>query len=111
MKLVTRTSDDVNRPESIATLAIDQLVGRRVVDRDGRSVGRIHEVRVDRRDAEWIVTHYLIGVAGLLERLGVGIKLLIGWRTSGYIVKADQLDLSEPEHARLTCSRDDLEAA
>lgn len=111
MKLVTRYSERVSHPDSIATLAMDHLVGRRVIDREGRSVGRIQELRAERRGSEWIVTHYLIGVAGVLERLGVGMKLLVGWRASGYIVRTDQVDLSDPHHARLTCSRNDLEAA
>jgi len=106
MRLVARQSD---RAGAAATVAMDQLVGRRVIDRHGRSVGRIQELRVEMRGSEWIVTRYLIGVAGMLERFGLGLKLLIGRRVSGYMVRPDQIDLSDPRRARLTCSREELE--
>jgi hypothetical protein len=89
-------------------LPMDGLVGRRVIDCDGQSVGRIQEFRVRTAGADWVITHYVIGVAGLLERLGVGLRLLLGAKTSGYLARADQVDVSDPERARLTCSRDDL---
>lgn len=96
---------------SLETVALDRLIGRPVIDRAGRSFGRIQEVRVKMRGSEWIVTHYLIGVAGLLERLGLGLKLIVGLRLSGYVVRAEQIDLSDPRHGRLTCARDELQAA
>jgi hypothetical protein len=34
--------------------------------------------------------------------------MLVGSRGSSYIARWDQLDISDPDHPRLTCSRDDL---
>jgi hypothetical protein len=89
-------------------LPMDRLVGRRVMDRDGQPVGRLQEFRVRTTDAGWTITHYVIGVAGLLERLGVGLRLVIGAKSRGYLARADQVDLSDPERPRLTCAREDL---
>jgi len=89
-------------------LPLDRLVGRRVVDRDGQKAGRIHEVRVQVIGLDWVMTHYVIGVAGLMERLGVGVKLLVGGSTSPYVVPVDQIDFSDPKQARLRCTRTEL---
>jgi hypothetical protein len=93
-------------PDGLA--ALDQLVGRSVVGRDGESLGRIHELRVEVSGHDWVITHYVIGVAGLLERFGVGLKLLVGGRTSPYVVPVDQMDLSDPKQARVRCARSEL---
>ena len=91
-------------------LPVDRLLGRRVLDRDGQSAGRIQELRVDVRDA-WRVTTYVLGVGGLLERLHIGLTLLLGGRVRAKVVRADQVDLSDPERPRLTCGRDELPSA
>ena len=58
---------------------MDRLVGRPVVDRDGKSIGRIHELRADVNGDDWTVTHFVVGVGGLLERFGVAPEAH-GWR-------------------------------
>ena len=55
-----------------------------------------------------MITEYVIGVAGLSERLGLGIKLLLGRKRGGYLARWDQIDLSDPDHPRLTCSVEEL---
>src|SRR4051812_49370168 len=86
--------------------AMDRLVGRPLVDRDGKSIGRIHELRADVND--WTVTHFVVGVGGLLERLGVVLKLIVGGRISPYVIPVDQVDLSDPKQARVRCARSEL---
>ena len=49
-----------------------------------------------------------IGSAGLFERLGVGLRLVIGPWPGGYVVRWDQLDISDPERPRLTCGVEEL---
>jgi hypothetical protein len=51
---------------------------------------------------------YVIGAAGLMERLGVGFKLLFGKAGAGYVARWDQLDISDPERPRLTCGVEEL---
>ena len=87
---------------------LDQLLGRPVLAGNNQTIGRIEEFRVDddRRAPE--IVEYVIGVAGLAERLGVGVGLLFGRHGRGYIARWDQLDITDPERPRLTCSINDL---
>jgi hypothetical protein len=96
------------RPAPDRLLPLDRLVGRPVVDRDGQPAGHIQELRVEMRDGEWIVVEYVLGIGGLLERLNVGLRLLLGGRIRRRSASADRIDFSDPETPRLTCRRDDL---
>jgi hypothetical protein len=89
---------------------LEQLVGRRVLAANNRSIGRLEDVRAELQDGRCTITEYVIGVAGLFERLGLGVTLLLGGRVSGYIARWDQLDISDPERPRLTCPLADLRA-
>ena len=89
-------------------LPVDRLIGRPVVDRDGQPAGRIQELRIERRNGEWVVVEYVLGVGGLLERLNVGLKLLLGSRTKRHTAPAERIDVSDPDAPRLICRRDDL---
>jgi hypothetical protein len=92
------------------SLRLDRLLGRKVLTRNNRALGRLEEFRAERQGTSWIVTGYVIGPAGLLERLGLGAGLVLGFkRSNGYVARWDQLDLSHPERPRLTCSADELE--
>jgi hypothetical protein len=44
----------------------------------------------------------------LMERLNVGVKALFGIGRGGRVARWDQIDLSDPDHPRLTCSVDEL---
>jgi hypothetical protein len=88
---------------------LDRLVGREVIAANNQRVGRLEEFRASDRDGTYVVTEYVIGAAGLLERLGVGFKLLFGRRGTGYVARWDQLDVSNPEHPRLTCRVEELQ--
>ena len=88
---------------------LDRVLGRKVLARNNRPIGRLEEVRAGRRGTGSVVTEYVIGVAGLAERLGLGVKLLFGGRGGGYIARWDQLDLTDPQHPRLTCPLEELQ--
>ncbi len=106
--MTARTRDAANglKPHE---LRLDRLLGRRVVGRNNESIGHIEELRAERHGNGCLVTEYVIGEAGLMERLGVGIRLLFGRRAGGgYVARWDQLDIRDPEHPRLTCSKNDL---
>jgi len=94
------------------TVRLDRLIGRRVVTANNRPLGRLEECRVERRASAWVVTEWVVGSAGLLERLGLGARLVFGLsRGSSYIIRWDQLDLSDPEKPRLSCPIADLRRA
>jgi hypothetical protein len=87
---------------------LQDLVGARVRSRDGHVVGRIQEVRAERRGDDHEVIEYRLGAAALLERLAL-TRRLFGRRQTGLIVRWDQLDIAAPEHPTLTCGVDELE--
>lgn len=88
---------------------IDRLLGRQVRGRNNQRVGRLEEFRVEKHRNELTIEAYVIGPAGLFERLGLGVKALFGGPGSGYIARWDQLDISDPEHPCLTCAIDELQ--
>jgi hypothetical protein len=89
---------------------LDRLVGRIVHTMDGRRVGRLEAFTVRRHDDTWFISAYMIGVIGLLERLGVGSRLILGRAGGGgYVARWDQMDLTDPDRPRLTCDVDALE--
>src|SRR4026209_583465 len=92
-----------------ATIRLDRLVGREVHTANNRRLGRLEEFRAEQRGDAWFIIEYVVGTVGLLERLGLGVRLILGLkRGGGYVVGWDQLDLLNPERPRLTCSVDDL---
>jgi len=91
------------------SVRLDRLVGREVHTANNRRLGRLHEFRAERRGGEWVITEYVIGRAGLVERLGLGVRLILGLdRVAGYVARWDQIDLSNPERPKLTCALQDL---
>jgi hypothetical protein len=96
-------------PPPSGEVRLDLLLGRRVLARDNRSVGRVEEFRAGERGPDLEITEYVIGAGGLFERLGVGLKLLVGGRGGGgYVARRDQLDISDPARPRLTCAIEEL---
>jgi hypothetical protein len=74
-----------------------------MLSREGGRVGRIEEVRAGEHQE---VTEFLIGEGALLRRLSA--MGLFRWKKKGYCVKWDQIDWSNMDHPRLTCSVSDL---
>jgi hypothetical protein len=94
----------------VRELRLDCLIGREVLGANNHAVGMLEEVRAERRGSRCVVTGFVLGAAGLAERLGVSVKLLFGIRREGgYLARWDQVDLSDPRHPRLTCPVDELE--
>ena len=94
---------------------IEMLLGRRVLDSTGKSVGRIEEVIAERQGDEWVVREYLVGSAALLHRLSaldIGRALLGLFRAkenAGYRVPWDKLNLTDLEKPCLLCPSHELE--
>jgi hypothetical protein len=109
-RIVVSTQDSSNDAKS-PEVRLDRLLGRQVLGPNNQHVGHLEEFRVEKRGSGYVITEYVIGVAGLRERLGVAVKLLVGKRGGGYTARWDQLDISDPLRPRLTCPVSELRRA
>ncbi|HEX8944767.1 MAG TPA: hypothetical protein VF785_16625 [Gemmatimonadaceae bacterium] len=97
-------------------LHVEQLLGKRVRDADGRVVGRLEEFHVEVIDGDYAVTEFLIGPEAALQRIGVFLTQLpffqlIPLSKREYCVSWILMDLSDPEHPRVRARRDELRRA
>jgi len=91
------------------TLRLDALIGREVRTPEGRRLGRLGECHARHDGEHWIVEEWVIGPAGLIERLGVHARRLAGDSPGrGYLARWDQLDLRDEARPRLTCPDTEL---
>ncbi len=88
----------------VREIRLERLVGRPVIDADGRALGRIQEAHAERRDGELVVVEWVLGAEGLLERLGVlaTARALFGWPAAPTprVMDWSELDLSDHERPR-----------
>ena len=91
-----------------AEVRLDWLLGHEVLAGNNKPVGLLDEFRAEVRGGVCEITEVVIGMAGLAERLGLGVKMLFGKRGGGYVARWDQIDLSDPDHPRLTCPVEEL---
>jgi sporulation protein YlmC with PRC-barrel domain len=87
---------------------LEDLLGARVVAANGRRVGHIEEIRVERHDGEYQVVEYLLGTKAMLERWSV-MQNLFGTGGKKYIVRWNQIDVSDPGRPHLTCPIAEIE--
>ena len=97
---------------------VELLLGTRVYDADGEKVGRIEELRVDRKGKECLIESYLIGASALIERLSAWTLVRPIARTLHarklyllYDVPWQDMDLSDPKQPRLRTAKRDLRHA
>jgi len=95
----------MNRPRRFVRL--ENLLGKRVATPDGRRVGRIEEVRAERRGDAYEVTEFHLGTGALLERLSI-VQRLRRRRPRMYVARWDQIDITT-ERPQLTCPVEELE--
>jgi len=105
---MSRDRSEPQHEAAQATVALDQLLGRRVLGLDHHPVGRLEEFRVEKTGREFVVTEFVIGAGGLLERLGLGLRVLLGRRVTGHVARWDQIDISDPKRPRLRCALAEL---
>jgi len=98
-------------------IRLHKLLSHDVLDTAGRHAGRIEEVRATVRDGQCLVEEYVLGSAGLLERLGISdMAMLIfrlpgaGMPSRGPRVPWHQMDLTDPDHPRLKCTVEQLQS-
>ena len=90
-------------------LHLELLLGRAVFDANGKKIGRLEEAVAEKHGGEWVVTEFLCGKFGAMERfsihhLGSALMHMLGATgTTGkpQRIKWDELDLSDPERPRL----------
>ena len=87
---------------------LDALLSRTVLAKNNRPVGRLEEFHAEQRGDDFHIVAVVIGSAGLVERLNLGIRALFGRSRGGKIARWDQIDLTDPTCPRLTCSVEDL---
>jgi sporulation protein YlmC with PRC-barrel domain len=96
-------------------LHIEQLLGVKVFDSEGKHAGRIEEVIAEREGDEWVVREYWVGRSALLTRFSARdvARALLGFlgakENAGYKVPWDKLDLTRPKRLRLHCPCHELE--
>ena len=90
-------------------LRLEDLLGRKVRAANNRSAGRIEEFRAEADASGCQVIAFVIGAAGLLERLHLGTRLVLGLARHGRVARWDQLDLTNPHQPRLTVPLDSLD--
>jgi sporulation protein YlmC with PRC-barrel domain len=91
-----------------ASLRLEQLLGRRLIDAAGREVGCIEDVVAEPTGDEYLVTHVVIGSSNRLARLMNFAHQIPTLRALGLgrpprtrRVPWAWLDLSDPMHPRL----------
>jgi hypothetical protein len=82
---------------------------------NGRSIGRLEEVRAETVRNQLLVSEFLVCSYAMLERLsslrigGAILRAFGAWRRhGGYRIPWDKLDLSDPERPRLLCKTNEL---
>src|SRR5690348_3055634 len=107
---------------SARTVSLGDLVGRAVHDADGRRIGRIEELKaeilLERGGNDYVVTRFGVGRWGLLDVIATGhfVQQLVRriTRATSYVhydVPWNLMDLSDPEHPRVTCAEAELPKA
>lgn len=99
-------------------IKVQLLVGTQVHDIDGRKVGRIEEIRVERQATALLVESYLIGASALIDRLSARtlvrpIRGFLGARHiySVYEIPWQEMDLTDPKRPVLKIAQREMRRA
>jgi hypothetical protein len=94
---------------------VELLLGTKVRDAGGNSIGRIEEFRVGRDEKSCTIEFYLIGAAGWISRLSAWTLIRPVARTLHarklyhlYEVRWQDMDLSDPRRPKLRIAKGDL---
>jgi len=98
----------------VKEIRVELLLGRKVHDVNGEKVGRIEEIRGEKREKDFLVESYLVGASALVERLAAwnlvrpirGVLPKSFYTT--YRIPWEEMDLSDPRFPRLTIPKDGL---
>lgn len=93
---------------------LESLLGKRVRDPSGHSLGRIEEIIAEQRGLDWVVVEVQTGPGAMVARL-VEISTLVPFAeflqrsVARHRIAWHQLDLGDPDHPRTTVMRDEIE--
>lgn len=94
---------------------VETLLGRRVLARNGKSIGRLEEIIADWRGEVCLIEEFHVGSYAAFERLAAwsifraALKIFgAKAKHKGYRVPWDKLDLSDEECPRLLCAVEEL---
>lgn len=95
---------------------VEELLGRKIRDADGRKIGRIEELVAEWQGTDLVVVEVHVGRGALLERL-IDLATLIPYsatlqRQLRHLRRIPwrQLDLSDPDNPRTTVRQEELES-
>ena len=100
-------------------IRLSDLVGRKVCDVDGRSIGRIEEMRAEielhEHGNDYVVVEFHVGAYGALEALAGGRFARQCLRRMGRLVHYQRhrvpwkvMDLADPSNPRILCRASEL---
>lgn len=89
-------------------IRLDQILGRQLLGGNNQPIGRIEEVRASRKGNGCVVVDVVIGMLGLLERMDLGARMIVGASKQARVARWDQIDFSNPLKPRLTVPVEDL---
>jgi sporulation protein YlmC with PRC-barrel domain len=100
----------------VREIHIYEFLGRKVHDADGKYCGALEEIEVERGDESCIVKNYFVQERGLVDRitawaLADSLRKVIPVREESkpYRVPWDKMDLTDPEHPRITVPKSELQ--
>ena len=88
-------------------LHVELLSGRKVVDRNGKKVGRIQEIVAEYRGNELVVEEIHVGRIGFAERFSLAFAARIHNKNPEKL-RWEDVDFSDPEHPRLKVAIEEL---
>jgi sporulation protein YlmC with PRC-barrel domain len=99
----------------MSEVRVERLLRKWVVDSEGEKVGRVEELLAADENGECRILEYHLGSYGTLEAIGAMgrfgaafVRFVSNRSHEGYAVRWDRMDLSDPDHPRLTCRRAEL---
>lgn len=98
----------------MSEIRLELLIGRKVHDVNGEKVGRIEEIRAEKRTNDCLVEAYLVGASALIERLAAWTLvrpirgILPNSVYSMYRIPWEEMDLTDPHRPRLTVPKSSL---
>jgi sporulation protein YlmC with PRC-barrel domain len=102
----------------VKELHLYETLGRKVRDANGEYAGRLEEIEVERGEESCLVMSYLVQHRGLRSRItawalsdSLQKAIPTSEKSLPYRVPWDLMDLSEPEHPRITVPKAELKRA
>lgn len=88
-------------------LHVELLSGRKIVDRNGKKVGRIEEIVAELRGKELIVREVHVGRIGFAERFSLAFGARLHDKKPQKL-RWEDIDFADPEHPRLKVAIEEL---